>query len=323
MKYFPEKSLNYINMTEIYKDTNILNTSKNRAVGIGSFDGVHKGHISVLNKLKRIAEDNDLISTLVTLYPHPSAIIPDKKPVKLIYPLSERIELLSQHNLDEIIVIEFTKELSQLTSEEFINEYLKTRLSTEYLIMGGGHSLGSGGKERHNRLSEIAGEIGIKTVLAESVIFNNQPISSSDIRVYIKNAEFKKAEKTLGRRYKIKGVVVGGSKRGSKLFNIPTINLNIEPDLIYPEGVFAGFVETEAGTYKSSIKIGPSPTFDVEYGIIEAYLFDFNKDLYDREVSIIPLEKLRDIKKYSNAEELKAQIHDDIKNTKLILNKYL
>lgn len=308
-------------MSKIYRTIDDIDRSKERVVALGTFDGVHLGHKSVIKTVIKTAEENELTSTIVTFQPHPSLVIKGKPDVKLIVPPEERIRLIEELGVDEILVFPFTGEISKHSPAEFIRVYIIDKLKGRFLVMGGGHRIGFGGSVGFEELSESSDRYGLEFVLAEPAEFNGAPFGSSDIREAISRGDFRSANEMLGRPYKISGTVVAGKGRGKNILGIPTINIDMDEELIYLEGVFAGFVEGEFGKVRSAIKIGPNPTFGVEGGMVEAYLMDFNTNIYGEVVDIIPVKKIRDIERFKTPGDLRDRIRDDIESVIEILNK--
>lgn len=306
-------------MSKVYRDIGSVDNSTGRVVALGTFDGIHRGHLSVIETVKSLANKNDLLSTIITLYPHPGAILPNREKVRLITSLDERIELITDESVEEVIVIQFTTEIAELTPYQFIQTYLIEKLSTKIIVMGGGHRIGKDAGTGFDALKILSVDMDMEVVLTEAVKFNDIPISSSDIREYIVEGDFESVKSTLGRPYKITGYVESGAGRGDERLGFPTINLKYEKELVYPEGVFAGYVEGGFGRGRAALKIGSAPTFSVDESIIEAHILDIRGNLYGERVDIYPFIKIRDIRKYDDAESLTEQIESDIESVREIL----
>jgi riboflavin kinase / FMN adenylyltransferase len=268
-----------------------------RAVAVGSFDGVHRGHRRVLGA----AIDAGLRSTVVTFHPHPRTVLGHQ--VELLATLERRLELLEEAGVEETLVVEFTLELAKWEPDEFAERLLRP-LGTEVVVAGDNFRFG---RARRGDLALLA-ELGFDTRLVPLV----DGVSSTRIRQFVREGQIEQAAMMLGRPPELDGVVVSGDSRGGTL-GFPTANLRLEPELVVPEyGIYAG----EAAGHRAAISIGVNPHYGGTERRIEAYLLDFAGDLYGDRLVVELWERLRDERAFASEDELVAQIAEDVERTR-------
>ena len=270
---------------------------KPRAVAVGTFDGVHLGHRRVLDA----AGAAGLTSTLVTFDPHPRLAFGYE--VELLTTLRRRLELIAEAGIEETLVVEFDLELARLSPEEFAEAVLRP-IGTEVVVAGENFHFGRG---RAGDLAVLE-RLGFETRSAPLV----EGVSSSRIRDLVRAGEVERAAKLLGRPAELEGPVVAGDARGGTL-GFPTANLRPDPLLVVPAyGIYAGAAE---GT-RAAISIGTNPHYGGEERRIEAFLLDFEGDLYGRRLVLQLWRRLRDERAFESEEELVAQIAQDVEETR-------
>jgi riboflavin kinase / FMN adenylyltransferase len=268
-----------------------------RAVAIGTFDGVHRGHRAAIEATKAAG----LRSTVVTFDPHPRLVL--GYDVKLLTTLRRRIDLIEETGPDDILVVEFTEALSRLEPEEFVARILEP-IGTRAVVAAGTFRFGRGRKGDVGLLRRLGLEI-IDVPLVEGV-------SSSRIRELLTEGEMREAAALLGRPHELEGTVVSGDQRGGTL-GFPTANLAVEPHLLVPAyGIYAG----AALGGQAAISIGVNPHYGGNERRIEAFLLDFEGDLYGKELGIELWERLRDERAFTSEEELVRQIALDVEATR-------
>jgi len=268
-----------------------------RAVAVGSFDGVHRGHRRVLGA----AIDAGLRSTVVTFHPHPRTVLGHQ--VELLATLERRLELLEEAGVEETLVVEFTLELAKWEPDEFAERLLRP-LGTEVVVAGDNFRFG---RARRGDLALLA-ELGFDTRLVPLV----DGVSSTRIRQFVREGQIEQAAMMLGRPPELDGVVVSGDSRGGTL-GFPTANLRLEPELVVPEyGIYAG----EAAGHRAAVSIGVNPHYGGTERRIEAYLLDFAGDLYGDRLVVELWERLRDERAFASEDELVAQIAEDVERTR-------
>jgi riboflavin kinase/FMN adenylyltransferase len=268
-----------------------------RAVALGTFDGVHLGHRRVLEA----AAASGLRTTVVTFWPHPRTALGDR--VELLTSLERRLELLAEAGADEALVVEFTHELARLAPEEFARRVLSAA-GARVVVAGTNFRFG---RERSGDLDLLA-ELGfdVRPVpLAEG-------ISASTIRRLLATGEIERAAAGLGHPPEVEGIVVGGDQRGGSL-GFPTANLEVDPDLLVPAyGIYAG----SAAGRRAAISIGVNPHYGGSERRIEAFLLDFEGDLYGQRLVVELWQRLRDERAFASEAELVDQIEADVARTR-------
>jgi riboflavin kinase / FMN adenylyltransferase len=268
-----------------------------RAVAIGTFDGVHRGHRAAIEATK----EGGLRSTVVTFDPHPRLVL--GYDVQLLSTLERRVELIGELDPDELLLLEFTTELSQLEPEEFVAEILEP-IGTEVVVSAGSFRFGRGRKGD----VELLRRLGIEVWEVPQV----EGVSSSRIRELLAEGDMRGAAALLGRPPELEGVVVSGDQRGGTL-GFPTANLAVEPHLLVPAyGIYAG----AALGGRAAISIGVNPHYGGSERRIEAFLLDFEGDLYGRKLRVELWNRLRDERAFETEDDLVRQIALDIEATR-------
>ena len=269
-----------------------------RAVALGTFDGVHLGHRLVLEEAHAGAPD--LEPTVVTFWPHPRIVLGNE--VGLLTTLDRRLELLADAGIEEALVVEFTSELAQMQPEEFAEELLRP-LGTEVVVAGTDFRFGHGRRGDLDVLEQLG--FGVRPV--ELV----PGVSSTAIRALLRDGEVESAARLLGRPAEVEGTVVSGDARGGTL-GYPTANLGVEPALLVPAyGIYAGWAEW----HRAAISIGTNPHYGGHERRVEAFLLDFEGDLYGKRLIVQLWRRLRDERAFASEEELVAQIRCDVEAT--------
>lgn len=287
---------------------------------IGTFDGVHRGHMDVIARLVREARDEGLASMLVTFEPHPLSVVrPAAAPLLLTLP-DERLELLAPSGLDYVAILPFTRELASYTAEQFVDLVLRPRYRLTRLLMGYDHGFGRGREGSPERLRELgaARDFEVEVVGPVAVAGSGEPdgdspaVSSSRIRRAVAEADLATAALGLGRHYSVSGRVVHGAGRG-RLLGFRTLNL--EPTdprkLLPPQGVYAVRVQTPTGAFGGMLNLGPRPTFGDDRVGLEAHLFDAEGDWYGARVRVDFVARLRDTMRFDGPEAIRKQLQAD------------
>jgi riboflavin kinase/FMN adenylyltransferase len=272
---------------------------KPRAVALGTFDGVHNGHRRVLETV--LAEAPELAPTVVTFWPHPRIVLGNE--VGLLTTLERRLELLADAGVGETLVVEFTPELSQMEPDAFVDELLRP-LGTELVVAGTGFRFGKG---RGGDLDTLE-KLGLSVRRVELV----PGVSSTAIRGLLAEGDIEGAARLLGRPPEVEGTVVAGDARGGTL-GYPTANLLVEPNLLVPAyGIYAGW----AAGHRAAISIGTNPHYGGRERRVEAFLLDFEGDLYGQRLVVQLWRRLRDERVFTSEEELVDQITRDVEATR-------
>ena len=280
------------------------------SAGIGNFDGLHLGHKKIIDVVKRRSEENSTRSCVITFDPHPQKVL-GRKEVSLIFPLGRRFKMLESAGIDAVICLNFTRKLSKVSAENFIKDILLERLRIRDIVVGPGFSFGHKRKGNVDLLRSMGETHGFNTVVAEAARVDDRVVSSSAIRNLVRDGEIGEANRFFGYDYYIEGVVVEGEKRGRKL-GFPTVNLDTEWEILPRPGVYATYVKLSDGFHESITNIGVRPTFEESKLTVETHIFDFNDDLYGKEVRVNFVERLRDEKRFESVDKLVEQINQDI-----------
>ena len=270
---------------------------KPRAVAVGSFDGVHRGHQAVLAAVRATG----LAPTVITFDPHPRIALGNK--VDLLTTLARRLELLGEQGMETTLVAAFTPELQKLAPEEFAERFLR-RIGAEAVVAGEDFRFGV----RRSGDLALLERLGFRVVVPDEV----EGVSSTAIRAALGDGEVARAARMLGRPFELDGTVVAGDQRGGTL-GYPTANLLLEPELAVPRfGIYAG----AALGHRAAVSIGTNPHYGGTERRIEPYLLDFEGDLYGQRLVVELWERLRDEAVFESEEELMAQIAHDVEETR-------
>ena len=281
-------------------------------VTVGTFDGMHRGHRDVVQRLVDRAAAAGMPSLLVTFDPHPLEIVNPAAAPPLLTVREEKIEILAETGLDYVAVLPFTRQLADYSAEDFVELVLRGRFRMKELLIGYDHGFGRSRAGDVTVLKSLGKRDGFAVEVVDAVEApDGHSISSTAIRRSVAGGDLDKAADSLGRLYSVGGTVTAGDQRGRKL-GFPTINLAPPPrKLLPPEGVYAARVQTPRGTFGAMVNLGPRPTFGDPSVGIEAYLFDTSVDLYDAHVRLEFVSRLRDTRRFPDAAALVEQIKRD------------
>ncbi len=281
-------------------------------VTVGSFDGVHRGHVAVLDEIARRAGERDLHSVLVTFDRHPLTVVrPEVAPGLLTTP-DEKKEILSQSGLDYVAFLPFTRTLSRYGPEEFVAQVLKRRFRVSELVIGYDHGFGHGRAGDIRLLRRLGRRWDFDVDVVPAVASGGSPVSSTRIRAAVADGQVEQAARDLGRPYSFRGPVVTGLGRGRDL-GFPTAN--IEPPvgrkLLPKQGIYAVRASLRTEIRSGLLHLGPRPTFAGSPPSIELYILDFDEDIYGERVRVDFLRRLRDVRPFATAAELVEQMKLD------------
>jgi riboflavin kinase / FMN adenylyltransferase len=305
----------------VYYGTKEFVKLENAVVTSGTFDGVHLGHQKILNRLNEVASETNGQSVVITFYPHPRSVIsPDNQGIKLLSTLDEKIELLEKSGVNHLIIIPFTREFSELSSEEFIQRILIETIGTRTLVIGFDHRFGKNREGGFDYLKQNKARYGFEIEEISRHDIENVGISSSKIRKALDEGDVPTADHFLGRNYAISGVIVKGKQLG-RTIGFPTANIQVREiaKLIPADGVYAVKVYHQESEFGGMLNIGNRPTVDGTYKTIEVNIFDFNREIYGENLKVEFIKKIRNEQKFNGLEELKTQIAKDKETCKKIL----
>ena len=288
------------------------NSTKQSVITIGTFDGVHIGHKKIINQLTSISSKNNLISILLSFFPHPKMVLQNDKELKLINTIQEKEGLLNSLNLDYLIIKEFTKEFSRLSALEFVRDILVNKLNAKHIIIGYDHHFGRNRTANIEQLKEF-GELydfKVTEILAQDI--DDIAISSTKIRKALINGEITLANKFLGYNFFFSGNVVHGNNIG-KTISFPTANIKIDAPykLVPKNGVYIVKTTIENQITFGMMNIGYNPTFNGKQKSIEIHFINFNKNIYDKTLTIEMILRIRNEIKFNTVDDLKKQLEQD------------
>ena len=280
----------------------------------GFFDGVHRGHRSVVNEVIRLAKEKNLKSQIVTFWPHPRGVLQQEAyNLRLLTSLEEKKELFYSMGISEVTVLEFTKEFSRLTTEEFVKDNLIGRCGVKVLVVGYDHKIGCDVNETQEQMIATCRRCGLEVVRVGEFDMDGIVVSSTKIRRCLERGDVSQASSLLGYNYSLKGVVVSGNHLG-RTIGFPTANLKLyDPLKLIPGGgVYAVEVLLRHETYKGICNIGVRPTVsEGKVMTIETHILDFDEDIYGLDLGIRFISRIRDEVKFNSLEELKLQLEKD------------
>lgn len=284
---------------------------------VGMYDGVHLGHRYLIDHLKGQATTKGLAPSVVTFDRHPLSVVRPGDAPKLLGTLGQREKLLCQAGVEDCIVLPFTGQTRQLTAREFL-QLLHDRYGIDALLVGFNHRFGRDRAEGFEQYREVGTQIGMELLQAPEYVGPGAPVSSSIIRRELQRGEVGKARDGLGRHYSVAGTVSHGDSIGHTL-GFPTANLEIPEDILIPaNGVYATIVTTPDGVRrKAMLNIGHRPTVNAAKPgqlRVEAHIFDFDGNLYGRELTATFIERLRDERQFPSLDALRMQLREDAKN---------
>ena len=286
------------------------------AITIGVFDGVHLGHRFLIDALKARAAERGLASTVVTLHPSPIQVLRPEVRVSYISSLEERIELLEGTGVDAVAPLTFTSEVAELSAADFVG-LLHETLDMRYMLMGHDNAFGRAREGTPARVAEIGESMGFETEVLSATLDNGfGRVSATAIRQALALGDMEVVEHLLGRPFSLRGPIVHGHDRGHRI-GYPTANMAVTPDRALPAyGVYITRAYAGGRTYGAATNIGINPTFNDTVPAIETYILDFEGNLYERELRIEVLHRLRGELRFENIELLKEAIAADVETAR-------
>lgn len=308
---------------QIFYSIKDLKKNKNTVLTLGTFDGIHPGHLKIIGRLVSCSKEKGCRNVVITFYPHPRTILGNDNSVKMLTTQEEKIELLEKLGVENLLIINFTKEFASLSAEDFIYDYLINGIGLTEIVLGHDHHFGKGRRGNAELLQKIADKEGFIVTKAEAFMIDGEAVSSTKIRNALAEGDIIRANRLLGRNYEFSGIVVGGDKRGRELgFPTANIKLSSQEKLLPASGVYAVKVMVENERHTGLLSIGKRPTFYNQGELVsEVYIYDFNREIYGAKVTTELVERLRGEVKFNSAEELINQMNTDKENGYKIFNK--
>ncbi len=305
----------------IYQGLDDIQPLPNAVVTSGTFDGVHRGHQTILARLTEVAKTSGGESVLITYWPHPRTVVSnDSQNLRLLTTLEEKTDLIDQAGVDHLVIIPFTRSFSQLTSEEYINQILIEKIGTKKLVIGYDHRFGRDREGGFEYIKAHQHEYGFEVEEIPRQDVDAVGVSSSKIRAALNEGNVRTANQFLDRPYSLTGTIVKGRQLG-RTIGFPTANMQVDDaaKLIPANGVYAVSVEYGGQTLGGMLNIGFRPTVAGTHQTIETYIFDFDKDIYGEHMTLRFREFLRPEQKFDGLPALVAQLKRDEEAARAVL----
>ena len=302
----------------IDEEISAFKSLKPHTISIGVFDGLHKGHKYFLSKLISESIRSKTIPSVITFKTHPLSLLNPSIQIKSITSISDRVKMIKKFGIESVIPITFDKDLSQLSGEEFINK-IKSIIKISSLFIGPDFSIGKNKETNNTNIENLSHKLNFKVFEIPKIKQDSSIIRSTNIRSLITQGKVDLASKMLGYSFFIKGVVEKGLGRGKKL-GFPTANIKIPDNIILPiNGIYATHVNIGNNKYFGATSIGNNPTFKETDKTIETFIIGLQDDIYDKNIYLEFVHRIRDEIKFPTAKELTIQMANDVENITNIL----
>lgn len=293
---------------------NRVSPQRETVITIGVFDGVHRGHSHLLQHLKSAA-GSEFAPTVLTFANHPITVLQPGREVNLITTLERKERLIRAQGIEQIVALEFTQELAQMESRDFVS-LLMDSLRMKGLVIGSDFALGRNREGTAERLTELGREMGFFVEIVQPLLLDGLLVKSRVIREKLTEGDVAVSRRLLGRTFSLAGQVVTGDKRGRTL-GFPTANVDVSKVMAHPaDGIYATWTLIDGVRWPSATSIGVRPTFGLSDRLVEVYILDFDGDLYGQELEVEFVDKLRDQETFSSLDALVEQINRDVANTR-------
>ena len=290
-------------------------------LALGNFDGVHRGHRKILDRLHRVASERGATSVVMTFDPHPPRVVrPDKAP-PLLMTKSQKLEAIAQAGVQGAAIVRFTRELSQWDPETFVRTVLVDWLHVSEVWVGANFLFGHDRSGNFSMLRDLGGRYGFKAEKIDPVRYKDFVVSSTRVRRLVSEGRMDEAGALLGHEYVLDGTVMRGDQRGRTL-GFPTANLCTDNELLPPHGVYATTARVGEAVYASITNIGTRPTVDQSgRTVIETHIFDLDTDLYGATIRVGFVQRLRDERAFESLDLLRAQIDSDCRRARVLFGR--
>ena len=309
---------------KIFNSIQEFRSDSKTVVTLGTFDGVHKGHKSILEKLITSSKNSGCESVVLTFFPHPRMVLQQNSDIKLLNTIDEKAHLLEEYGVNNLIIHPFDHAFSRLTAEEFVKDILVDKLNIFKIIIGHDHRFGRNRTATIDDLIIYGKEYGFEVEQISALEINEVSVSSTKIRNALNSGMLETANKFLGYPYFLTGTVVKGKQLG-RTIGFPTANISIKEDykLIPAQGVYVVSADIDGKNIFGMMNIGTNPTVGGVSQSIEVHFFDFTEDIYDKEVRISVHYRIRDEVKFPSVDDLKKQLAEDQKISLEYINNKL
>ncbi len=298
----------------------IAEFERNTVITFGVFDGIHIGHQTVVDKLLKRASQHQLMSVLIGFYPHPLAFLAPERCPPLLTPLSKRVEILQQFDIDKIIMLSFDAQIAAMSPEHFVEHVLLEKCRARHVVVGYACQFGKDRAGNAEKLVELTKIYPFEVTIVPPTEIDGAPIHSTRIREALTHGDLQRASQLLGRYYSLIGNVIPGDGRGRQI-GFPTANIDTHGQVCPPNGVYAIRAQLEGQRLNGVLNIGVRPTFEGTTVQIECHFFNFHETIYGKSIEIFFIEKIRDEQKFPNPEALIQQIQRDVNTAKQILTE--
>ncbi len=297
---------------KVFSSISKFHSTKKTIVTIGTFDGVHIGHRKIIEKLIQETKSSDCESLILTFFPHPRMVLNENSPIKLLNTINEKCILLKKMGLNNLVIHPFDKEFSNYSAEEFIKTVLVDAFNIQKIIIGYDHRFGKNRAANIDDLIWFGEKYGFEVDQISAQEVDSVSVSSTKIRDAISEGNMSVANEFLGYDYLLSGKIIKGKQLGRSI-GFPTANIEIEENykLIPKNGVYVVKSLLKEKTVFGIMNIGINPTVNGENLSIEVHFLDFNDDLYNTEIAVSVIDRIRDEKKFTSIDLLKAQIQED------------
>ncbi|MEW6441510.1 MAG: bifunctional riboflavin kinase/FAD synthetase [bacterium] len=287
---------------------------------LGNFDGVHLGHRKIFRALREEAAALGGNALVVTFFPHPLKVLAPERAPRCLVPLEERIRLIQACGIPFILCLPFTRELADLSPRQFVEEVLVARLGIKKVLVGQDFRFGKGRQGDIALLREMGRTLGFSLRVIQPLQYRGQQVSSTRVRQLIEQGRVRESADLLGRHYGIAGTVIRGDGRGRTL-GFPTANIETPAELLPPQGVYAVLASLEGEPIPGVANLGTKPTFPGKPFSIEAYLFDFDQDIYGKRLRMDFVERIREERKFPSVDALVRQMEIDVRAARELLKE--
>ncbi|MDY6973580.1 MAG: bifunctional riboflavin kinase/FAD synthetase [Thermodesulfobacteriota bacterium] len=305
-------------MTVISDLEQLENPLRNPALTIGNFDGVHKGHLVLFNKVKEKAVSIGGQSAVMTFEPHPIKIVKPGNGPPLITPTEQKLRLIGKAGIEIIFCLPFTRHFASISAGDFVRDILVHKIGVKEIVVGYDYTFGCGREGNIDFLREMGSKLGFMVHVVEPVFVDGSLVSSTSIRKLVQDGDLPEAKKLLGRDYQICGTVVKGKDRGGRLLGFFTANLVLFDELTPKPGVYAVRVLIDDQAYNGLTNMGYNPTFGDNPFSVETHILDFSGDLLGKTIKVDFIKRLRDEKAFKTAKDLADQIGKDVSQAREI-----
>ncbi|MBW1787877.1 MAG: bifunctional riboflavin kinase/FAD synthetase [Deltaproteobacteria bacterium] len=306
----------------IIRNLNELNAPLNAPVlTIGNFDGVHKGHLALFDRVKERARAIGGSGVVLTFDPHPMTLMLPQNAPLMITPIPQKLRLIEAAGLDAILCIPFDRAFSVISARDFVTDILLDKIGIKELVVGYDYSFGHRREGDISLLKEMGEQYGFTVHVLGQITIDDVTVSSTSIRRMVQSADLEGARKLLGRDYQICGTVIAGKNRGGRLLGFPTANLKLIDELIPKRGVYAVRVLIDDQCYDGLTNIGYNPTFEDRQLSVETHILDFSEDIVGKTIRVNFIQRLRDEETFDSVEALADMIRRDVERTRALFGK--